>query len=170
MSSPPTLRTIPARLHVTPRVVRHALTSLLGFEYGKLHSVGPAPDPRLLVRFLVELSDVLELEKAGTHVICFTDESYINEHYTLTFSYYNKEEGSKVRRPPGKGKRLCFIHCITKDGLLVACGEDGVIVPDAKCLRGGFKVTEEDIFTCELVFRAADKVHETADFHCKYNL
>lgn len=112
-------------VEVTRDVVRYALKHFLGYAYGKIKGKKISRDakrPDIIRQYLLDFANALELEKKGTHVIVYVDESYINQNIAPNYTYLKIGSDGKTNRASGKGKRVCILHAITKDGPL--CTKD----------------------------------------------
>lgn len=146
------------QLKFSSTTLRDTLHSL-GYNYGKSKVIGMMNTEWRKQRiryFLQEYSKALEKQTAGTHVIVYTDESYVNLHHAREATWYNpndSENNSRVR-PSGKGKRLVILHAITFDGWLV---DDNSIHKDR---------ADELSNSCELIYEANKS---TGDYHKNMN-
>jgi len=108
-------------VEVTRDVVRYALKHFLGYAYGKIKGKKISRDakrPDIIRQYLLDFANALELEKKGTHVIVYVDESYINQNIAPNYTFLKIGSDGKTNRASGKGKRVCILHAITKDGPL----------------------------------------------------
>ncbi|MCP4143208.1 MAG: hypothetical protein GY755_23455 [Chloroflexi bacterium] len=64
------------------------------------------------------LHQVRQMRRSGYEII-YLDESFLHHHHGQQFSWF--DEGDFLERPSGKGRRWCFIHAISQQGLLEHC-------------------------------------------------
>jgi hypothetical protein len=110
---------------VSRSVVRYALVHMLGYRWGKirLKKINPDPERNDVIRtYLKAYGDALALERRGTHIIVYFDESYVHQNHAPTESWLKEDGDRHVERSSSKGKRVIILHAITKDGPLG--GED----------------------------------------------
>ena len=108
------------------------------------------------VRFAVELSQALQLEEQGTHVVYYMDESFVNTGHTNIYSWYKAKEND-IAQQSGKGKRLVLVHAISKHGPLHT---EGARIPHVGDLPEG-----ESYETAEWVYEAKSR----GDYHTQMN-
>ena len=84
----------------------------------------------------------LKLQRAGTHVIVYMDESYCHGNHAISRTW--NEDGVIANRPRGKGALMIIVHAVTRDGFLLPEGER-LAVAEWKC---------GPVPTAEMVFRA----------------
>ena len=144
--------------------IRRALIRA-GYIWNKMEST---PQPRLMGsrvarirRFLFEYSRALGLEKRGTHVIVYMDETYCHTNLASKYSWFcpDIEETTELIRASGQGLRLIVVHAMTRDGMLVASSNDGKLVSASDNV-------DQVVNSSELVFegKSAD-----ADYHKSMN-
>ena len=63
-------------------------------------------------------ADALKLERRGTHVIVYLDESYVHQNHAPTESWLKEDGDGRVERSSSRGRRVIILHAITKDGPL----------------------------------------------------
>ena len=103
------------------KAVVHRLLKGMGYVYTKRRGIKADEDmePARIARirqFLIEYSKSLRDENT---VICYMDESYINQHHACPFSYVKGDDPtSALHRRSVRGRRLVLVHCITEDGFL----------------------------------------------------
>ena len=68
--------------------------------------------------YLIDLSKHLEEEEKGNVVLVYTDESYCHTNHSDTHSWHLNTGIPTRNKSCSKGRRLIFIHAITKDGPL----------------------------------------------------
>mmetsp|Transcript_21520 Transcript_21520/g.44287 ORF Transcript_21520/g.44287 Transcript_21520/m.44287 type:complete len:705 (+) Transcript_21520:260-2374(+) len=69
--------------------------------------------------YLIDLHSLLKKEKDGEVVLLYIDESYCNTNHSDTHSWHLSTGTGTRNKSTSKGRRLIFLHCITKDGPLV---------------------------------------------------
>jgi len=152
---------------VSEGAIRYAVINYcnasLGYQYGDVHQRKCQSDPeRMDVKrtYIKDYSEALKLEKAGTHICVYLDESYIHQNHAKKQSWLKctlDGVNPYINRGSGKGKRLIILHAvrllllssllissltcpsrpqITKDGPLVTRDEDGKPICDFKFGRG----------------------------------
>jgi transposase len=149
-------------LHLSlPRVGR--LLAHLGYAFRPLspkrHGVVPAF--RVLLRriFVIQLARAAALERDGLAALVFADESYANVKQVLTRSYAPAADPSASwAKGGGLGRRLCFIHALSRGGLLAPLG---VPSPPLGDVRGEYA-------SAEMMF-AAQKGGSVGDYHGNFN-
>lgn len=69
--------------------------------------------------YALAFARALELERKGTHVLVYTDQSYVHTDHSRTHTYYNTDsaQGRQVNKG-SKGELFILCHAMTKDGLL----------------------------------------------------
>ena len=100
-------------------VIRYALVNWLGYSWGKirLRKINGDPHrPELIRTYCKAYADALQKERDGTHVIVYTDESYIHQNHAPTESWLKDDSDKHVDRSSSKGKRLIILHAISKFG------------------------------------------------------
>ena len=76
--------------------------------------------------YLYEIRKNQRLPSDEQHRLVYLDESFLHHHYGSQFSWLS--DGDFIERSAGKGRRWCFIHAMTEEGLL-----DGPVLPK-RCL------------------------------------
>jgi len=106
---------------------------------------------RQLLYHLLMLNKALTEVKAGTAVILFTDQTFIDTRTHTRFGYVHPEL-THARFPKGTGLRVAHMHALAAEGLLAVVGPDGrpVIPPASDDTRG--KRASEPAPTAELSF------------------
>ena len=104
----------------------------------------------------MELSQALQMEVRGEHVVYYMDESYVNTGHVNVYSWY-KALGSQIAQQSGKVKRLVLVHAISKHGRLHT---EGSSIPHKADLPAG-----ETYETAEWVFEAQSR----GDYHKQMN-
>ena len=97
---------------IKPSAIRYALVHWLGYAWGKvkLRKIqGSADRPKIVRTYLHEKSKALKLERDGTHVIVYTDESYCHQTHAPSESWIKEGSGGRVDRGSSKGKRLIIL-------------------------------------------------------------
>ena len=96
-------------IELTRGVVRYALRHFLGMRFNRIRGKAIKRDPKrphLIRQYLVDFSNALELERNGTHVIVYVDESYIHQNAGNQFSYFKTSDRNKrVEKTSGRGRR-----------------------------------------------------------------
>ena len=83
----------------------------------------------VLEDFLVGLDKYVKLADSGEGIVfVFTDESYVHNTHCHDYSYLPTD--TTINRSSSKGRRLCIIHAITKDGPLVERDDTGYPITD----------------------------------------
>ena len=92
---------------LTRRVVQYALHHFLGYRHGKIRGKAVKRDakrPDLIRQYLLDYSNALELERNGTHVVVYVDESYVHQNAGNQFSYFKAtDNGKRVEKTSGRG-------------------------------------------------------------------
>ena len=89
-------------------------------------------------KFVVEMHRARVMEDDGTHVVAFTDETYIHQNHSPLESWVKKEHQRRVGRTSAKGKRLIVLHAISKDGFIASKAADGSYIRET-ALEGELK-------------------------------
>ena len=139
--------------------IKYCLNKRLGIRYrdaGKPKVTFSAARKRSAIVYCKNLDASLKLEREGTHVIVYMDESYCHGNHRPSRVWKRADE--EVIRSRGKGALTIIVHAITKDGFL--CGPDDVTRYDVD------EWTTGEHPTTEMVFRAkyATK-HRVKDYH-----
>lgn len=97
----------------------------LGFAYGELKRVaGGAPSPARVLQkriYIIQLHDAL----AAGHILVWIDESYANVRMANGMGWAEKDGMAAASvTTDGPGDRLCFIHGISRYGLIGQVGVD----------------------------------------------
>ena len=103
--------------------IRYCLKKRLGINFtdaGKPKITFTPERRRSAMTYCKNLDQDLKLERSGTHVIVYMDESYCQANHRP--SHVWKREGEEVKRSRGKGALTIIVHAITTDGFL--CGTD----------------------------------------------
>lgn len=95
----------------------------MGYVYDYANIIGQINDVYKQERiraFMIQYNRALQLQSAGTHIIVYTDESYVHTAHARSMTWFNPfdEEGGDVVRPSTKGIRLVILHAMTMFGLL----------------------------------------------------
>ena len=115
----------------------------------------------VLTKFLLGVDQYLKGE--DNYVFVYTDESYIHNTHAMANSYFDSKE-SRIDRSASKGRRLCIMHAITKDGPITELDSNGFPVSDLKWVRDTPHPTPRDDgkLTCETLWCADSN---TGDYH-----
>jgi transposase len=143
---------------IAARTLRDVLHKM-GYKYGVSTVIGKMNDKwrRDRIRyFLLEYSRALRDQAAGTHVLVYTDETYVNTNHSRDRTWFNPDDDDQkyMVKPSGKGARLVILHAITKDGWLVH---------DTSVFKNR---ADEMSFSCELVYEAKNS---DGDYHTNMN-
>ena len=115
-------------------------------------------------RFAIELARAKNLEAKGTHILVWTDESYIHQNHAPLTSWTKEGTGGAIGRTSSKGKRLIFLHAITKDGPLVTRDNNNTPI-----VEGGMSMEPmKEELTAEWIWPSKTKnkdYHESMDGH-----
>ena len=135
-----------------------------GYKYGKLHR--PPRGESTEARRLQKKIYVLQLDAALKRgdILLFTDESYANVRLGFQYSYGPADSMFATWTPKGKGlgQRLCIIHVLGYEGLLVSKNADGSV-----CSPGlGAGAPEKP--TAEMIF-CATKDGSQGDYHGNFD-
>ena len=135
-----------------------------GYKYGKLHR--PPRGENTAARRLQKKIYVLQLDAAlkREDILLFTDESYANVRLGFQYSYGPADSMFATWTPKGKGlgQRLCIIHVLGYEGLLVSKKADGSV-----CSPGlGAGAPEKP--TAEMIF-CATKDGSQGDYHGNFD-
>ena len=79
--------------------------------------VDPVKHRTRVAQCIMFLEKALADEENGTHVIVYTDESYIHDNHSVQNGWFPAGRDRRVARAKRKG-RLIIFHAVTKDGLL----------------------------------------------------
>jgi transposase len=116
------------RCDISNSSMRYILHNYLGLDYKYTKKRGvfmSSPKRHTRIRkFMIEFSRALQLEAQGTHVVVFTDETYIHQNHGRLASWVSAEGDGSAGKTAGKGKRLIILHAITRLGFL--CETDPV--------------------------------------------
>ena len=123
-----TAKEIASHIHDAHQITlaKNTLISLLhsmGYIYEYANVIGQINDEykRARIRaFMIQYNRALQLQSAGTHIIVYTDESYVHTAHARSMTWFNPfaEEGGDVVRPSTKGIRLAILHAMTMFGML----------------------------------------------------
>jgi transposase len=102
------------------RSIRRYLNRL-GFQYTrtKRHTRSLREKPYVRQQRHSYLHDIRQYRQAG-YTIVYLDESFLHHYHGHQFSWF-EDEADWLERPSGKGRRWCFIHAMSKTGLLPNC-------------------------------------------------
>ena len=99
--------------------IRYALVNWLGYSWGRirLRKINGDPNrPELIRTYCKAYADALQKERDGTHVIVYTDESFIHQNHAPQESWLKNDSDRHVDRSSSKGKRLIILHAISRFG------------------------------------------------------
>jgi DDE superfamily endonuclease len=82
--------------------------------------------------YLYEIRKNQRLPSDEQYRLVYLDESFLHHHYSSQFSWFS--DGDFMERSTGKGRRWCFIHALTEEGLL----EDTLLILEAKKSKGDY--------------------------------
>ena len=113
------MQAAPFELHISNRRLFHYLRE---FVYGKAREVFPV-DPEWhrwrIANFILEYGERLKWCQRGSHVMVYSDESYIHNNHTLTMGWFGPSSFRGVKHEK-RTVRFIIIHAMTEHGLLVA--------------------------------------------------
>jgi hypothetical protein len=109
-------------INVPPSTMKDWLHQL-NYQFGRSRTYGPmelAARKARTVNYIKQLSLAIKSEESGEFIICYMDESYVNLHHKINYTWFNKnsEISNEVGGHSGKGERAIIIHSITKYGLM----------------------------------------------------
>jgi transposase len=135
-----------------------------GFKYGKLQR--PPRGENTAARRLQKMTYVLQLDAALKRgdILLFTDESYANVRLGFQYSYGPADSMFAAWVPKGKGlgQRLCIIHVLGYEGLLVSKNKDGSVYSP------GLGAAFPEKPTAEMIF-CATKDGSKGDYHGNFD-
>lgn len=134
-----------------------------GYSYGPLTRLprGERTVGRMMQKRLVTLQMDDALKRGST--LIFMDQSYANERLGWANSWGPADSMHAAWVPKGGlGQRLCFIHALSRDGLLVARDKDGNVIPEPL----GVGPRE---FSSAGMFFPATKTGKDVDYHGNFN-
>ena len=111
------------KIEFTHREVRNALHRS-GYVWGELEAV---PTPRLsesrvarLRKFVIQYAEALKLERDGSHIVVYMDETYCHTNYSSQQTWFHPEihTTTELIRPSGKGTRMIVVHAISGNGVV----------------------------------------------------
>ena len=139
--------------------IHYALTKRLRLKYsfiGKPRILFTPARKRACIVYCRDYDAALKLERSGTHIIVYMDESYCHVGHRSSQSWWR--DGNKPVRGRGKGSLMILVHAITKDSFLA-----GTVAGER------YDVDEWDTGkhpTTEMVFRSKYAVkHRVKDYH-----
>ena len=133
----------------------HFMTEILQFEYNKVNKIMNKLTPkrrRRLRRYLLELNRCLHLERAGTHIMVWMDETYCHKDHSSKYAWIARD-GIEIQEG---GQRIIIVQAMTRDGLLYY-GED-----DIRHFWSHDDILEQDTLSTELMWPAGSKEKEKA--------
>ena len=104
--------------------------------------------------FCKKSDEAIKLERAGTHIIVYIDESYCYMNHRQSHTW--NEDGVPVNRTGGKGTLFIIVHALTKDGPLLPEGERFAVDE----WSAGVQPTTEMIFRAKFATK-----HHVRDYH-----
>jgi len=131
----------------------------MGYKYGEARAIGQMNDSWRRNRinyFMVEYSAGLVKQTLCTHVIVYTDETYVNLNHSRVETWYKPgdPELGHVVKPSGRGARVVILHAFSKDGWLMK---------DPKIFMNR---ADQYLPSAELVYEAANS---DGDYHKNMN-
>ena len=99
-------------ISVKTGVIKYAMKHFLGYKWGRIKGKTLRQDakrPNLIRQYLVDISNALELERAGTHKIVYLDESYINQNIAPNYTYLKADGDGRIPRVSGRGAWLSIL-------------------------------------------------------------
>jgi hypothetical protein len=93
-------------VRVNEGVIRYALVNFLDCSYGPVKHKKKGMDPKrwdILRTYLRDYADALAKERAGTHVVVYTDESYIHQNHAPNDSWFKEGVTRETERTGSKG-------------------------------------------------------------------
>lgn len=155
--------------NVSVDMIRYCLVHYLDYEYGRRRGTKVTSDPNRIYKirqYILDLNAALKLEEAGTHVLVYTDESYIHQNLSPEFTWIPLNSDGKTGKG-SKGQRICILHAISKDGPLCEIDDSNPYpVESVKFItsgRGEKLIQNDDTsrHTCEELFIGK----KTRDYH-----
>jgi transposase len=96
-----------------------------GFEFGagKRSAQLKESDKTIIKRRQYLRQKIANRDEKGTIIRpeVYLDESYINKNHSNDHTWYDKEEGTLISKPTGKGERLIILNAITEKGWVPNC-------------------------------------------------
>ena len=132
--------------------IRYCLKKRLGIHFndaGKPTITFTPERRRSAIIFCKSLDEALKLERAGTHIIVYMDESYCQANHRTSRVWKRIDE--EVNRSRGKGALTIIVHAITKDGFLCEYDATGQRCDVDEWTTGAHPLAHP---TTEMVFRA----------------
>ena len=140
--------------------IKYCLKKRLRLKYsncGKPKLVFTPARKRCAIIYCRDFDVAIKLERDGTHVIVYMDESYCHVNHRSSHSWWGL--GNKPSRGRGKGALTILIHAMTRDGFLCGSDNDMTRHPVGEWDAGVHP-------TAEMVFRAKyAKKHRIKDYH-----
>ena len=152
------LEVFPNEFGISASAFRCLMTKRLNFRYMSVtRSLRRQTEERKrrVRSFICQMSDALRKEAAGTHILCFMDESYCHRHHMKSHTWVHGKEGVDKT---SKGERLILIHAMTRHGLLFDAAADRTKARFWDYERDKFS---EDLATCDVVFPSGVAAQET---------
>ena len=147
--------------HFKRATIYYCLTRRLGLKYansGNQRIVFTASRTRAAMVYCRNYDEAIKLERDGTHIRVFMDESYCHSNHMITRTW--NEDGVMVNRVKSKGALMIMVHAMTIDGPLL---------PDGERYEVGEWVTGKHP-TAEMVFRSKYAVKKRVkDYHDTMN-
>jgi hypothetical protein len=123
-------------IKIEPRTLQRHLNRM-GFEWSRiknksrsLHETNPVRQQRH--DYLYELRENNKHPSEERYQVVYLDESFLHHHHAARFSWLSGLDF--IERPSGKGRRGCFIHAMTEDGLI----EGAFLIFEAKHSKGDY--------------------------------
>lgn len=129
----------------------------LGYAWDEKNFIGalkPLYRDARIRSFIWEYAKALRLQKDGTHIIVYLDESFIHALHQMKKGWHpiaGPYRNNETQGDADKGKRLIILHAMSKDGMLEV--EDAL----------GSNLLHEVTPTAQFVFEAASFDH--SDYH-----
>lgn len=103
---------------IPKRTIRAHLTRM-GFTYSRTKKKPRSLHEKPYVRQQRHsyLHAIIHFRQLGYQPI-YVDESFLHHYHGSQFSWFHDEYGDYLERPSGKGRRWCFIHAMSPNGLV----------------------------------------------------
>jgi transposase len=122
----------------------------------------PAQYNARMRKFIVQYASALALEVQGTHVVVYTDESYIHQHYCSGFGWFSDAEPERAMvsgKPPDNGTRLIMLNAISSGGVLSSLSTMAAASNDV----GDAQPTAQFVFESMGTGEDSDDYHKSID-------
>jgi transposase len=129
----------------------------LGYTWDEKRFIGsltPQSRGARIRSFIWHYAKALRLQRDGTHIVIYLDESYIHSSHQMKQGWHpiaGPHKNNETQGEADKGKRLIIIHAMSQDGMLDV--EDAV----------GSNFLHEQTPTAQFVFEAAS--FDDSDYH-----